>query len=344
MPMKASTLRIPSFTLSSGQVLEDVPVAYAAAGTLNATCDNVIIVCHALTGDHRADQWWGPLIGPHLALDTTKYFVICLNVIGSPYGTLSSETVNPRTGVPYGPDFPAATIRDTVRLHSEALKQLGVRGAALAIGGSMGGMQVLEWAFMGRFVRRIMPIAVGAAHSAWCIAWSEAQRGAIRADARWKDGHYTADAPPRQGLAAARMMAMVSYRTAVNFESRFGRETMPDATSTWAVSSYLSYQGEKLVNRFDARCYVNLTYQMDTHDVARGRGATDEVLGGITQPTLVVGITSDLLYPLSEQEALADAIPGATLATLDAPEGHDAFLVAFDQLSPLINSFLAEHV
>ncbi len=344
-------LTIDTLTLESGAVLRDVPVAYQAWGRLNAAADNAVVVCHALTGNADAADWWGPLIGPGRTLDTDRFFVICLNVLGSPYGTASPLTVNPETGRPYGPAFPRVTIRDTVALHRRALDALGVRQVAVAIGGSMGGMQVLEWAFHRDFVRALVPIAVGGRHSAWCIGWSEAQRQAIYADARWQGGHYDPDDPPAAGLAAARMAAMISYRSRTSFEDRFGRDRMAPSSNglaaedaPFSVESYLRYQGEKLVQRFDANCYVHLTQQMDTHDVARGRGAYPDVLGSIEQPALVIGIDSDILYPLEEQRELAAHLPAGELAVLHSPHGHDAFLIEFDQLHHLLHPWIEAQV
>ena len=312
-------------TLEDGTVLREVPVAYQTWGTLNAAGTNAIIVGHSLTSDTDAARWWDGFIGPGCALDTDHYFVFCANVLGSPYGTAAPVTLDPQTGAPYGALFPQATIRDTVGLHKKLLDRLGVQQVAFAIGGSMGGMQALEWAFYGNFVRGLVPIGVGGRHSAWCIGWSEAQRQAIFADPRWQAGRYDPADPPRAGLATARMMAMISYRSFDSFQARFGRQAKDDGTPGFSVESYLHYQGDKLVDRFDANCYVHLTRQMDSHDVSRGRGAYPNVLGQIEQPALVVGIDSDVLYPLAEQEELARYLPNATLAVLEAPQGHDAF-------------------
>jgi homoserine O-acetyltransferase len=203
-------------------------------------------------------------------------------------------------------------------------------------------MHVLEWAFEttddgAPFVQALVPIAVGGRHTAWQIGWSEAQRQAITTDPKWRGGEYPLDDPPTDGLASARMMAMVSYRSQPSFDGRFGRDVMADQDGApYAVESYLRYQGEKLVDRFDPGCYVALTQQMDTHDVARGRGAYEAVLESIEQPALVVGIDSDVLYPLSEQRELAAHLPRATLEVLSAPHGHDAFLIELDALNETI--------
>ena len=214
----------------------------------------------------------------------------------------------------------------------------------------MGGMHVLEWAFEttddgAPFVQALVPIAVGGRHTAWQIGWSEAQRRAIAADPKWQEGQYAPEDPPVDGLATARMIAMMSYRSQPSMQGRFGRDVMPQKDGTpYAVESYLHHQGDKLVDRFDANCYVALTQQMDTHDVARDRGDYEDVLGTIEQPSLVVGIDSDVLYPLSEQEALAGHLPRATLEVLSAPHGHDAFLIELDALNDMVRTWRAERV
>ena len=342
------TLTLPQFTLEDGTTLQNVPVAYQTWGTLNAAGDNAVVVCHALTGGTDVTDWWGGLLAPGQALDPTEDFVACLNVPGSPYGSVSPLTTNPATGRRYGADFPAFTIRDTVRLHRRALEQLGVRRVRCAVGGSMGGMHVLEWAFEttndgAPFVQSLVPIAVGGRHTAWQIGWGAAQRQAIYNDPKWQNGDYDPDAPPTDGLATARMMAMVSYRSQTSFEGRFGRDVMPEKEGTpHAVESYLRYQGDALVDRFDAGCYVALTKQMDTHDVARDRGEYEAVLSTIEQPSLVVGIDSDVLYLLREQQELAEHLHQARLEVLSAPHGHDSFLIELDALNEIVGAWRAK--
>ena len=336
----AEEVRLPSLQLDSGRTMTDVSVAFSSWGELNAQGDNAIVACHALTGSSAADDWWGPLIGPGRTLDTNRFFVVCLNVLGSPYGSASSVSINPETGDPYGPSFPAVTIRDTVRAHRKALETLGVRRALFALGGSMGGMQALEWAFEDDFVDGIAPIAVGGRHSPWCIGFSEAQRQAIYADPLWNEGRYAEQ--PRQGLATARMIAMLTYRSPESLAARFGRKRQDASEDLFAVESYLRYQGDKLVDRFDANCYVHLTRQMDTHDVARGRGAYEEVLRRVDRKTLIIGVDTDALYPLAEQEELASLIPGARLEIIRSPAGHDAFLIEFAQLDRIVRSWMEE--
>jgi len=328
---------IPRFRLESGETLEQVPVAYRTWGRLAPDGANAVVVCHALTGSADIEIWWPRLLGPGRALDTERDFIVCANVLGSPYGSGSPLTVNPATGEPYGADFPVPTIRDTVALHRLLLERLGVRQVRFAIGGSMGGMQALEWAFHGDFVRGIVPVGVGGRHSAWCIGWSESQRQAIFADPEWRDGRYEAGKGPARGLAIARMIAMISYRSFASFAPRFGRERVDDGeTARYSVETYLEHQGRKLVERFDANCYVKLTLSMDTHDVARGRGEYFDVLESIAQPTLVIGIDTDILYPLDEQRELAEHIPNARLAVLESRHGHDAFLIEEDTVNDIV--------
>lgn len=330
-----------SFALESGEVLSQVPVVYRTWGRLNERGDNAILVCHALTGDTDVEAWWAGLLGPGRALDTDRYFVVCANVIGSPYGTVSPVTIDPETGRPYGGHFPVPTVRDTVALHRALLDRIGVRQLSLVIGGSLGGMQTLEWAMAGDFVRAIAPVSVGGRHSAWCIAWSEAQRQAIYRDPRWNDGHYAPGSAPDDGLAVARVIAMISYRSFGSFQSRFGRQTADGATPhAFEMESYLHHQGDKLVGRFDATCYVRLTQKMDTHDVSRDRGEYLDVLRRIEQPALVIGVSTDLLYPLAEQRELAEALPRGRLAVIEAPDGHDGFLIEHETVNTLVSEWL----
>ncbi|MEM1042900.1 MAG: homoserine O-acetyltransferase [Bacteroidota bacterium] len=330
-----------SFVTDAGATLDRPTVTYGAWGRLNDGADNAVVVCHALTGSPDATDWWGPLIGPGCALDTDRYFVVCLSAPGSPYGALSPRATDPATGRDYGSTFPRFTVRDSVRLHRAALDALGVRGVALAIGGSLGGMFALEWGRYPGFVRAVAPVAVGVRHEAWAIGWNEAQRQALFADAAWAGGDYDPATPPRAGLAAARAVAMLSYRSPAAFAERHGRRAMPDDPGLFAAASYLRYQGAKLADRFDAACYVALTHTLDSHDATRSEG--DGGLADITVPALVVGIDSDVLYPLAEQEALAAALPDATLGVVRSPYGHDAFLIEFDQLGTLLRPWVERH-
>ncbi len=325
--------------LESGDALPQVRIAYRTWGRPQP---NATLVCHALTGSADADDWWAELFGPGRALDAERDFIVCANVIGGCYGTTGPTSRADGAFEPYGGSFPQVTIRDMVRLQALLLDHLGVEILDLVVGGSMGGMQALEWPLLfPERVRAVAPIAVGPTQSAWGVALSEAQRQAIRADANFAGGRYPLGAGPTQGLAAARTMAMISYRSPHNFEVRFGRQE--NDSGGYEVQSYLRYQGDKLVNRFDANTYLTLVDAMDSHDVGRGRGSTEEVLGSIEQPALVVSVSSDGLYPASEVAALAAALPRGELAEIDAPHGHDAFLIRIEEVNDLLVGFIDRH-
>jgi homoserine O-acetyltransferase len=331
-------------TLESGAILPAVRVAYRTWGTLDAAGSNAVVVCHPLTGSADVDLWWEGLLGPGRALDPERDFIVCANVLGGCYGTTGPASPRPAGDRPWGPKFPAVTVRDMVRVQAALLDRLGVRKIRLVIGGSLGGMQVLEWALIDpERVEAIAPVAVSGRHSAWCIGLSEAQRQALYADPNWRGGRYSPEAPPVAGLAAARAVAVCTYRSRASFEERFGREIRKEneIEDAFAVESYLRHQGRKLVERFDANTYVTLTRAMDSHDVGRGRGSYEEALGSIRQPALVVAIDSDVLYPPAEQKELARLIPGARLAWLRSPHGHDAFLLETEKLDRLVRDFRA---
>jgi homoserine O-acetyltransferase/O-succinyltransferase len=329
------------FALESGVELPHVQVAYRTWGRLAPDGGNAVLVCHALTGSADADVWWGGLFGPGRALDPERDFIVCSNVLAGCYGTSGPIHPHPEDGEPWGSRFPVVTIRDMVRLQAGLLDHLGVERLQLVLGPSLGGMQVLEWAAM--YPQRVLamaPVGVSGRHSAWCIAISESQRRAICLDPDWRDGRYPLDRPPRHGLAVARMIAMCSYRSWENFESRFGRKTQ-DWDGQLAVTSYLNYQGEKLHRRFDANTYVRLTQAMDSHDLARQRGDYTEVLRSLVLPALVVSVDSDVLYPPREQAELAELLPAARYEVLHSPAGHDGFLIETEVLSEMLLRFRA---
>jgi len=323
--------------LECGAVLDQVTVAYRSWGRLSLAGDNAVVICHALTGSADADLWWGDFIGPDKALDPERDFIICTNVLGSCYGTTGPTSPRPGFCPSWGPDFPSITVRDMVEVQRRLLDALGVRRIRLVIGGSLGGMQTLEWVLSDGRVRAAAVIAASARHSAWCIAQSEAQRAAIAADPRWADGRYEPELQPAAGLAAARMMAMCSYRTPASLEDRFGRAARPDGD--FQINDWLHHHGGALVDRFDANSYVGLTRAMDRHDVGRGRGGVESALESIAIPVLVVSIDSDGLYPPAEQEFLARLIPDAELFTINSPHGHDAFLIETIELEDRIRVF-----
>lgn len=319
-------------TVESGAVLPRVTLAYQTWGELSPARDNAVIVCHALTGSADVADWWGALIGPNGALDPSRDFIVCSNVLGGCYG--STGPGSPEWDEVFGvrPEAPAVTIRDIVRAQRALIDALGIRRVSLVIGGSMGGMQALEWALLfPDLVAAIAVLAAPAVHAPWAVALSEAQRQAIFADAEWPQGRAA------RGLATARMMAMVSYRSASSFEARFaaGRH---DATQPH-VARWLHRHGEKLVDRFDARTYVTLTHVLDSHDVGRGRGGVQAALATVQARALVVGIDSDVLYPPHELQALADGLPNGDLFWLRSPHGHDAFLIDQDIVLRAVRDF-----
>jgi homoserine O-acetyltransferase len=352
------------FELESGQVLPHVQVAYETYGQLDADGSNAILVCHALTGDAHAagiteidtsilqsiplyaakkpDQpgWWDGLIGPGKALDTERYFVISSNILGSCYGSTGPTSPDPKAGKPYGPNFPQISVRDMVKVQRALLNALGIRQLVTVIGGSLGGMQVLEWALLfPEMVQSLIPIATAARHSAWAIGFDHLARQAVMNDPHWNNGFYTSQ--PAQGLSLARQIGMISYRTDISFQQRFGRKLQPDENDKrFQVESYLSYQGEKLVRRFDANTLITLTRAMDAHDVGRERDGTENALAQIKAPALCLGIDSDILYPAAEQKEIARHIPNARYEEIHSPNGHDAFLIEYDQLNEIIRTFL----
>ncbi len=348
------------FRLESGITLPRIDIAYETFGTLNNDGTNAILVCHALTGNAHAGSagpsavragWWDGIIGKGKGLDTDRYFVVCSNILGSCYGTTGPTSPNPATGRQYRTDFPQVTVRDMVRVQKRLLEAIGVRRIETVIGGSLGGMQVLEWGILyPDFVRTLIPIATSAKHSAWCIGISEAQRLAIMSDPAWNGGNYTEQ--PAQGLALARMIAMISYRSRPSFEAKFGRITVAGTTQerilnvfdrlpySFQIESYLRYQGQKLVERFDANTYLSLTRAMDLHDVSTGRGSVKDALGEIKAKALCVGISSDVLYPTVEQQQISEALPHGRYAEIESIHGHDAFLIECEALNGLIRRFL----
>ncbi|RKF81292.1 Homoserine O-acetyltransferase [Golovinomyces cichoracearum] len=417
---------IPSFTLESNVTLFNVPLSYSTRGKLSPKGDNVMVICHALSGSPDVGDWWGPLLeGPGRALDMKKFFIICMNSLGSPYGSASPVTWkdgDPTRGI-YGPEFPLTTIRDDVRFHKILLDELGVKQVAAVIGGSMGGMLVLEWAYFGKdYVRCIVPIATSSCHSAWGISWGEAQRQSIYADPKYNDGYYSFADAPVAGLGAARMSALLTYRSRHSFDARFGRKTQdttnkpiitisdklpssslkdvhlathndgdlskrhPNTNSPFekisnedvdectkpngfhscnsidlthntnlksenqesiskffSAQSYLRYKGSQFVKRFDSNCYISITRKLDTHDLARSRTSSmSEALALIEQPTLVLGVESDGLFTFEEQMELACGIPNSRLEKIVSLEGHDAFLLQFEQVNAHIFKFLKE--
>ncbi|QDA60630.1 homoserine O-acetyltransferase MetX [Hymenobacter jejuensis] len=324
--------------LESGATLPHVQVAYHTYGTLNANHDNVVWVCHALTANSNVLEWWPGLFGENCHFDPAEYFIVCANILGSCYGSTGPLTPDPATGEALFSRFPLLTVRDMVTAHEQLRQHLGVRKVHTLIGGSLGGQQALEWAIQQPdLFGNLVVLATNAQHSPWGIAFNEAQRLAIQADSTYNQNTPTGG---QQGLRAARAVALLSYRS---YEA-YGltqAETMDDTIDGFRASSYQQYQGDKLVARFNAYTYVALSKTMDTHNVGRSRGGIAAALGRIRARTLVLGITSDVLFPPSEQQLLARHIPGAVYAEMDSQYGHDGFLIETDQITHFLERFYA---
>ncbi|HEV7236900.1 MAG TPA: homoserine O-acetyltransferase, partial [Ktedonobacteraceae bacterium] len=340
-----------SLPLQYGGQLGPVMLAYETWGTLNAEGTNAILITHALTGNahaHDAEHpddpkaaWWNPLIGPGRPFDTTRYFVICSNVLGGCYGSTGPAALDPETGRAYGMRFPIITIRDMVRAQQRLVEHLGVRELIVA-GGSIGGQQALEWAVSyPELVRNVVVVAATASLTAQAVAFSEIGRQTIMLDPRWQDGNYAPGEGPDGGLAIARMLAMVTYQSEESMETRFARhparlKSIPspsrsaDLGGRFDVESYLYYQGESLVQRFDANSYLYISRAMDLFDVSEGYPSLEAALRRLRSKCLFIGIRSDFLFPAARVHWLADQVHAlggnATYVELDSPHGHDAFL------------------
>ncbi len=353
------------FALEGGGRLDRIDVAYQTWGELSATRDNAVLVCHALTGDshasgpmapgHSAVGWWDDLIGPGRAIDTDRWFVVCSNVLGGCQGTTGPATIDPATGTPFGPRFPQVTPRDMVRVQALLADRLGIDRWLSVVGGSMGGMQVLEWgAMFPSRVRSLIPLATTAAATALQIGWSAVQRLAIATDPLFRGGDYYDAEPgdgPWHGLAVARQISQITYRTGESFADRFGRDHNDpirefDQWGRFEIESYLDHHGQKLVRRFDANSFLILSKAMDLHDLGRGRGGTAATLGRFEMPVLTASISSDALYLPQEQREIHDAITAAggrcRYHVIESAQGHDGFLLEHEALGPLITEAIEE--
>jgi homoserine O-acetyltransferase len=320
--------------LEDSSTLQEVEIAYTTYGKLNLARNNVIWVCHALTANSRVDEWWPGMIGPGKLFDTNKYSVVCANVLGSCYGT--TGPLSSLGGIVYYHSFPKFTIRDIVCLHQLLAQYLGIAEVELLIGGSLGGMQALEWAVSDPyFARQLVVIATNARTSAWSIAFNEAQRLAIEADQTWLTNHPDAGLA---GLKAARASALLSYR---NYKVYTGTQTDQDIDRIWPrlAAEYQQYQGNKLIKRFNAFSYYRLTQAMDSHNVGRNREGIPAALSKIQAETLVIGIKSDILFPTEEQRLLARLISDAQYIEFESHFGHDGFLTEIEKITVAVNNF-----
>ncbi len=351
------------FSLESGADIGPVTLAYETFGTLNPDKSNVILVLHALSGDSHAagfyteddakPGWWDIMVGPGKGIDTDQYFVICSNIIGSCCGSTGPASVNPETNTPYGTDFPLITIQDMVNAQKRLLDHLEIDSLLSVIGGSVGGMQVLDWCVQyPDMVRSAIPLATTTRHSALAIAFNEVARQSIMADPNWNQGHYYAGKKPDMGLAIARMIGHITYLSDESMRLKFGRKLQNRSAlsfefgAEFQVESYLQYQGKKFIERFDANSFLYITKAADYFDLARqyGEGSLVKAFSRCAAKFLVVSYTSDWLYPTYQSKEMVKAMKKNSLdvsfCEIDAQWGHDAFLLPDQRLENLIRGFL----
>jgi homoserine O-acetyltransferase len=350
------------FTFKSGQTLPGFTLRYETYGKLHATRDNVILICHALSGDHhcagvhtledRKPGWWNNLIGPGKAVDTNKFFVVCANVLGGCQGSTGPSSTNPATESPYGVAFPFVTILDMVRAQKLLLDHLGVSELHAVIGGSMGGMQALLFSIeFPSYTRRVLAMATTAREGAQAIAFNEVGRQAIMQDPDWNRGDYAKGSGPRVGLAIARMMAHITYVSDASMDRKFGRRRKSNGPGDaynfdvqFEVESYLRHQGQSFINRFDANSYLYITRALDHFDLPLAYGSLEAAFSPVQADTLVVGFTSDWLFPPEQNRQIALALlragKRASYAELSTDLGHDSFLLESEELYALVRGFL----
>lgn len=325
------------FQLESGVTLPGYHLAYTTHGQLNPAKDNVVWVFHALTANSDPAEWWDGLTGEGKLFDPSRYFIICVNMPGSCYGSLGPLDTNPETDEPYYHQFPLFTTRDIIRTFQPLKVDLGINKIHIGIGGSMGGQQLLEWAIEEpELFEHIVPLATNAFHSPWGIAFNASQRFCIETDKTWTERKETAGL---DGMKVARGLALLSYR---HYETylKDQSETTPDKYDHFKSESYQKYQGEKLAKRFNAFSYYFLSRSMDSHNIGRNRGSVEAALKKIKAKTAIIGITTDILFPLTEQQYLADLIPGAQLKAIHSSYGHDGFLLEYEKISQAVKELL----
>jgi homoserine O-acetyltransferase len=325
--------------LESGEVLERVDIVYDTFGTLSPERDNVIWVCHALTANSDVADWWPHTVERGKFLDPERYFIVCANFLGSHYGTTSPLSINPKTGEKYYYDFPRITVRDMVHCHQRLAKHLGIERVKLLIGSSIGGFQCMEWAIMEpSFMENLALIATTTCTEPWAAAFNESQRMAIRLDPTWGERRDDAGI---DGMAVARSIALISYRGGAAYNATQQELTAPEEASfERRAHSYQQYQGEKLRRRFNAMSYYRLSEAVDSHNIARGRGSIEEALQQIEARTLIVAISSDILFPPEAHDPLRRHIARNSYHLIESEFGHDGFLVEHEKLNRIIDNFI----
>ena len=334
------------FELECGETLSELDIAYHTYGKMNSAKDNVVWICHALSANSDVADWWSGLVGEGKLFDPETHFIVCANMIGSHYGSTSPLSIDNRTNSFYAKKFPIISVRDIARAHQLLAKKLGIEKIKIAIGGSMGGQQVLEWAILQPdLFEKIALIACGAQMTPWSIALNETQRMAIEADATFTDDAVAKIKTREQlvkagarGMEAARAIGMLSYRSYTGYNLAQADDS--DKLDAFRVQSYQRYQADKLRKRFNALSYTSISKTMDSHNVGRNRGGVALALKQVKAKTLVVGIQTDILFPLEEQIILAAHIPDARLEVIQSKFGHDGFLIEFDQMHALLVKFL----
>ena len=324
--------------LESGEVIEGLDIAYDTFGKLNGAKDNVIWVCHALTANSDVADWWPHTVEQGKFLDPERYFIVCANFLGSHYGTTSPLSVNPKTGRKWYYDFPRITVRDMVRCHQILARALGIERVKLLIGSSIGGFQCMEWAIMEpQFMENLSLIATTTCSEPWAAAFNESQRMAIRLDKTWGEERDDAGI---DGMAVARSIALISYRGGAAYNATQQEENLTEASFERRAHSYQQYQGEKLRRRFNALSYYRLSEAVDSHNIARGRGSIAQALSTIEARTLVVAISSDILFPPEAHTPLREHIADVEYHLIESSFGHDGFLVEHEKLNTIIENFI----
>ncbi len=327
------------FTLDSGETFNNIPIAYSTAGTLNEDKSKVIVACHALTANSKVDDWWKGLYGSENVFDPEKNFIICINNMGSPYGTWAPKTINPDSRQAYGIYFPFYTLRDTARLHIALLDILGITNIDLLIGGSCGGNIAQEMAYILQDkVNEMILMCCSAKETPWVISIHESQRIALHSDPTFgKDLNGG-----KEGIRGARAFALPFYRSHPSFKIRQSEED-DEVYKAFKASSYVRYQGQKFVDRYDPYCYYHQLNALDTHNIGRGRGGVEEGLKAIKARTLCIGFSTDLLIPVIEQKLLAEHIPDAKYDEIETDFGHDAFLIETEAIKELVLTFRSKN-